>query len=129
MKIAPELIALAREHHQSLVLASRAIRLAKSGDELAIKDLCLTIHQTFKDNFSEHFSTEEETVFKPMMLEDEQFTDMCECLMAEHIALFQLADDLLREPDNLLAFGELLKKHTRMEDRQLFPHFSILRRL
>ncbi|SFV55100.1 hypothetical protein MNB_SUP05-5-337 [hydrothermal vent metagenome] len=45
-------------------------------------------------------------------------------LVKEHQILLQLAKDINKNNDLLEEFGILLKTHTRLEDRELFPQLT-----
>jgi hypothetical protein len=65
--------------------------------KIADKHLCVRISKTFKSIFSEYFETEELIFFAP-----------------------------LKNKSDLLTFGNLLKSHSRLEYRQLFPKVDLL---
>lgn len=126
MKILPELIPLVKEHHQSLSLANRAIKTAQANVEEDVAALCMEIQETFEASFKAHFLTEEETVFIPLIQQNESLSLLCTQLIEEHKVLQDIAINLTDYPDSLLEFGKLLKSHTRLEDRELFSHVSDL---
>lgn len=126
MKIAPELLALAREHYRSLVLANKAINTANKGNNNDILALCLLIVNNFEQDYHNHFAVEEQAVFAPISKINPTINDICIKLIQEHTQLLQLAKSLKTKPENLAQFGELLKSHTRTEDRELFPHINLL---
>lgn len=126
MKIETELLVLTREHHSSLVLANKAINVARSKDEAKITSLSVQISQSFEASFAPHFKTEEAFIFKPLIASDADCQDTCLHLIQEHQALNRLAADLADHPEELLSFGELLKQHTRTEDRTLFSNIKYL---
>ncbi len=126
MKIADEFLILTKEHHVSLSLANKCVNTAKSNNASNIKDLCLQISKTFKSTFSEHFETEELTIFMPLKHKLDSLLKLCNQLIDEYQQLYQLAQDLPNHPEYLLTFGRLLKSHSRLEDRQLFPKIDLL---
>ncbi len=126
MKIANELLTLAREHHFSLSLGNKCVNTAKSGDTKAIKDLCQKISKTFRNDFSAHFETEELTIFAFLKDKSIELSVLCKQLTDEHQQLYQLAEHLDSHTEQLLTFGSLLKSHTRLEDRALFPKINLL---
>lgn len=126
MKIATELLTLTREHHTSLSLANKCVNTVKSSDNKAIQALCLSISKSFKPDFFEHFETEETTIFKPLMNKTSSLSILCKQLISEHQQLYQMADNLPENPASLLEFGQLLKSHTRMEDKEVFPNINLL---
>nr|WP_201342291.1 hemerythrin domain-containing protein [Abyssogena phaseoliformis symbiont] len=109
-----------------LSLANKCVNTAKSNNASNVKDLCLQISKTFKSTFSENFETEELTIFMPLKHKSGSLFKLCNQLIDEHQQLYQLAQDLPNHPECLLAFGNLLKSHSRLEDRQLFPKIDLL---
>ncbi|MBT3195505.1 MAG: hemerythrin domain-containing protein [Candidatus Ruthia sp.] len=126
MKIAEELLILAREHHLSLSLGNKAVNTAKSKNIANIKVLCLEIAQTFGSSFQAHFETEEVTIFAPLKQKSATLNILCEQLTKEHQQLYQMAIALKDKHELLAEFGTLLKAHTRAEDRDLFPNINLL---
>lgn len=126
MIIADELLILAREHHVSLSLGNQCVNTANAGKAEDIKALCLKISQTFSASFQAHFETEEMTIFTPLKDKSATLKAMCEQLTKEHQQLYKLAQALKDKPELLAEFGDLLKAHTRIEDRELFPNINLL---
>ncbi len=114
MKVAGELLILAREHHTALSLADKCINAAKSTDKTEIESLCLEISQNFKMDYSEHFDTEETTIFAFLRL------------TLEHQRLYKMAGELETDSGLLEEFGQLLKSHSRKEDTEIFPKIELL---
>lgn len=126
MKPSVELLTLVKEHQLSLVLANKAINTAKSADKLAIQKLCNYIAAHFEQSFMVHFQTEERTIFTPLMHADSALIAVCKKLKNEHCELLSLAKILPKQPELLTGFGQMLQSHTRVEDRELFPHVAQL---
>ncbi len=122
MKIIPEIIGLAREHHQSLLLANKCINAEKSKQAEEIAGLCQQITETFSRDFLRHFDVEEQFVFN--LLNDTPLYSKVSQLKKEHKILLNLAKELQQKPSLLSEFGLLLKNHTRMEDREVFPFLT-----
>ncbi|MBT3276564.1 hemerythrin domain-containing protein [Candidatus Thioglobus sp.] len=126
MKIASELLILTREHHTALSLGNKCVNSAKRNDQQEISELCLKISENFKMDFHEHFDTEESTIFVFLSDKSTELTQLCEQLTQEHQELYDLAENLPKNPQTLEKFGKLLKSHARTEDRQLFPNIELL---
>ena len=126
MKIAGELLILTREHHSALSLANKCVNAVKAKDEVEIQTLCEKISQNFKMDFSEHFETEESTIFAFLSEKSADLARLCDDLTLEHQQLYKMAGELLDQPDSLEKFGKLLKTHARLENRQLFPNIDLL---
>ncbi|NOY16352.1 MAG: hemerythrin domain-containing protein [Gammaproteobacteria bacterium] len=128
MKIEKELLILAREHHVSLVLANRVINTVASKNQAEISALCLNINKYFAESFKDHFETEETLILYPLMSIDKNSEDICKRLIKEHNDLIYLSSSLADKPELLLEFGQLLRQHTRAEDREIFPNITALSR-
>jgi hemerythrin-like domain-containing protein len=126
MKIAGELLILTREHHSALSLANKCVNAVKAKDEVEIQTLCEKISQNFKMDFSEHFETEESTIFAFLSEKSADLARLCDDLTLEHQQLYKMAGELLDQPDSLEKFGKLLKTHARLENRELFPNIDLL---
>lgn len=129
MKRHDSLLLVAREHHDSLVMARRLMTgkgSAGSGwpeDPVARARLMADF---YADNLKRHFAAENRLVF-PAALEcgSVEAAGMVQQLMQEHeqmtTLIGQLASAAAVEPAALAELGTLLNTHVRMEDRQLFP--------
>jgi len=122
MKRIEQLQLLSKEHHQSLTLGQKAIKISQQGDQDAIAELCLKIVSEYSTVWKIHFKIEEDSIFTPYANRSPDIEQMCQQLSHEH----QLLDDYyqqmkLGDYGVLEAFGSLLKQHTRTEERQLFP--------
>ncbi|WP_428087074.1 hemerythrin domain-containing protein [Candidatus Thioglobus sp.] len=126
MKIAEELLALTRQHHTSLSLGNKCVNTAKTNDIEKINELCLTVSKNFKIDFTEHFETEERTIFSFLSVKSADLAQLCAQLTLEHQQLYKMAENLPNKPQTLAEFGTLLKTHTRTEDRQLFVNINLL---
>ena len=127
MKRIKQLQPLSMEHHLSLSLAARAIRTAQSGDADAIHHLCSEIIEDYAKTWRPHFDHEEQLIFQPFAKRSERVQKLCAQLTEEHRQFDHMVEQMKAgEEDILLAFGELLKSHTRLEERELFPLISDL---
>jgi len=122
MKRIKQLQPLSMEHHLSLSLAARAIKTASTGDPAAIQTLCENIIEDYGKIWSKHFDNEEQFIFIPYAQRSAEIQRLCQQLTQEH----RRFDDYIEKMQSgnyhvLLEFGELLKSHTRLEERELFP--------
>lgn len=123
MKRYEQLLKLSREHHSSLSMAQKITRTVNDGDT---EDLTTAI-QTVKDYFSaelkQHFQHEEDTIFSLILNEYQDHANIVQSLREEHNIIRALVANLA--PSNAVAeltrFADLLKSHTRTEERELFP--------
>ena len=133
MKRIEQLQPLSREHHQSLLLAQKAIQVSNSGDMDLISELCQKIVNEYPDVWMVHFQIEEDSIFQlfdvhsndtgsKLRQNEEQVTNLCEQLKQEHLTMNAYYEQMKSGDYTVLEqFGELLKLHTRTEERQLFP--------
>ena len=122
MKRKEQLIRLSKDHHQSLVLAKKCINTHASNDADLIALLCQSIVESFDAVWEKHFAIEEEGVFKQAAAYSDQLNALCQQLIDEHQQLRSLKENMARGDYSCLGeFGEILKRHTRVEERELFP--------
>ena len=127
MKRIKQLQPLSMEHHLSLSLAAKSIRVANSADEVAIKRLCEDIIGDYQTLWRKHFDNEERYIFTPYFQRSDSVKQLCEQLTLEH-QQFDRYIEQMKTGDYavLLEFGNLLKTHTRLEERKLFPEITEL---
>ena len=132
MKRIEQLQNLSREHHQSLILAQKAIKTAETKNPEAISELCKEIVDDYPAVWKIHFKIEEESIFqlftdskKRNTGEVKQYAEissLCHLLEQEHQTMNGHYEQMKEGDYSLLGeFGALLKKHTRTEERELFP--------
>ena len=133
MKRIEQLQPLSREHHQSLLLAQKAIQVSKAGNTDLISELCQKIVNEYPDVWMVHFQIEEDSIFQlfdvhsndtgnKLRQNEEEVTNLCEQLKQEHLTMNAYYEQMKSGDYTVLEqFGELLKQHTRTEERQLFP--------
>jgi len=124
------------EHHLSLVLANKAIKTAKSEDKEKIKKLCQEISNEFDNRWEAHFIKEEFSIFS--VFEEKYYprlitnspddATLTEKLREQHNQMRTMSAAMRNESngDQLAEFGILLRDHTRLEERRLFPLVSAL---
>jgi len=122
MKRIAQLQPLSKEHHLSLTLGQKAIHVSQKGDPEAIRMLCDKIIADYPSLWRVHFDIEEDSIFTPLEEKSSKLFNLCQQLRNEH----KILDDYYQKMKSgdtsvLLAFGTLLKQHTRIEERQLFP--------
>jgi len=119
MKRAAELRALSEDHHHGLVLATKA-KLAATGEgAVSADDLWKEVVRTFESELEPHFRIEESLIVPA--LEAAGASEPVRRLLEEHAALRDLTSPKNpRTPAALRRFGELLARHIRFEERELF---------
>ncbi len=124
MKRQEQLINLSREHHQSLRLAKKCIDTANSGAAGPCKALCEEIVSIFDQEWDRHFRNEEATIFSITADLSGTIHDLGEQLLKEHERMREMAQVMRQGKTDcsiLQDFGVLLRDHTRLEERELFP--------
>ena len=118
MKRVPELQALSEDHHSGLVLARKAKR-AGGEDGISISKVWADVEARFKSELEPHFQIEES--FIASNLEAQGESQLVKRFYEEHEALRQFfTPGSGRTSVDLQSFGELLEKHIRFEERELF---------
>ena len=115
MKRSTALQPLSNEHHAALVLALRARRASASADAAA--DFWPSLVQRFAAELEPHFKVEEELLLPA--LERAGQAALAARTRAEHGELRQCISGE-SSPATLRRFGELLERHVRFEERELF---------
>ena len=133
MKRIEQLQPLSKEHHLSLVLAQKAIKVSAGGKEDAIAKLCQEIVNEYPDVWQVHFQIEEESIFQfinkrykssnnDTQQKEMDAVQLCQQLQQEHLTMNGYYQQMKSGDYTILGeFGELLKQHTRTEERLLFP--------
>jgi hemerythrin-like domain-containing protein len=111
-----ELAPLSRDHQVALEHALK-LRRAAEDDVVAVVAAFLAFLTT---EGREHFA-QEETLLVPAVPDD--YADLAGRIRAEHEEILRRAETLGRRPDVASAreLGELLSRHVRFEERELFP--------
>ncbi|MCK5813365.1 MAG: hemerythrin domain-containing protein [Cocleimonas sp.] len=126
---------LSMEHHLSLVLANKAIKTAKNGNEIEINALCQQIADEFDSRWKAHFIKEELSIFvlceekyrSSLATESPDDANLTDLLREQHNQMWTMSAEMYDgRTDQLAEFGRLLRDHTRLEERRLFPLVSDL---
>ncbi|HEV8715884.1 MAG TPA: hemerythrin domain-containing protein [Candidatus Binatia bacterium] len=129
----PSLIPLSHDHHHGLVLAFRLReglprnwQPADNPQEQATDTV-----RFFHNNLVAHFRVEEEVLFPAIRARVPHAATMLDALTAEHSEMRAQVENLAHAlPDEvtlqtrLKAFGDLLERHIRREERELFPLYE-----
>jgi hemerythrin-like domain-containing protein len=113
---------LSDDHHRALVVARR-IGLAAKMDPAALTKTWDDLRQRFARELEPHFRVEEEWLFP--QLESKGEHTLVGRARADHSRLREL---VCSEPDAVVAaqFAQLLHRHVRFEERELFPRAESL---
>lgn len=128
MKRAEQLQKLSREHHGSLVMAKNIAKVAEEGGDEELLEAIETIKSYYSDELEEHFQHEERTIFALIFKQHREHIVLATTLLKEHGFIRLLIPKLALETarKDLAEFAEVLKKHTRMEENELFPLIETL---
>jgi hemerythrin-like domain-containing protein len=121
------LIPLSRDHHGGLVQASRLRRAATDGDKARLKAARAFV-EFFRTEERGHLRDEEEELFPLLLRHVQSQPALLRQARVQHMQLEGYARNLeiavaagSVDRETLTAAGELLDKHIRLEERQLFP--------
>ena len=126
MKRSPELTPLSHDHHQALFVAMQLKRVTPDDSPFAVQAFLDFTEETGEP----HFRIEEEILLPAWLAtvgaggQGEQAVAMAARVSAEHLEIRARARMLRAErvgADDLRALGELLDRHVRFEERELFP--------
>jgi len=118
MKRHKSLALLSSDHHHGLNIA-KMLSTREGINSIGTEDACKKLADFFNNELVNHFS-EEETFLVPPLKDNELIKRMCE----EHNKLrgiFASLGSVDNLKNTLLTFGNLLEKHIRFEERELFP--------
>ncbi|MCK5725790.1 MAG: hemerythrin domain-containing protein [Thiotrichaceae bacterium] len=123
MQRVEQLKSLSREHHVSLVMSSRIMKLVKEGSSEEITAKVIEVQQYYNDELELHFQHEEQTLFSTIFKNYPELRTLSTQLLKEHGEIRVLCQSMTAESaiNDLTRFAELLKSHTRIEERELFP--------
>ena len=128
MKRIEQLQKLSREHHGSLVMAKKLIEVAEQGDKEALVKAIDTLKTYNEDELEVHFQHEERTIFSVIFNHYPEHIELATTLLKEHGLMRRMIPMITPETakKDLADFGLILKNHTRVEERELFPIIETL---
>jgi hemerythrin-like domain-containing protein len=119
MKRSPELTPLSHDHHQTLFAA---LKLKRWDDQAAASQDFLDF---WRVQCAEHFRIEEDILLPGWLAGDDRAdVQLATRVLKEHLEVRTLVRKLEGEAtaaDDLKQLGELLERHVRFEERELFP--------
>ncbi|MEE9326972.1 MAG: hemerythrin domain-containing protein [Cocleimonas sp.] len=123
MKRIEQLQNLSREHHVSLVMAKNIAEIASQGSDEELINAIDTVKKYYDDELEVHFQHEERTIFSIIFSDYKEHIGIATTLLKEHGAIRALIPNLRLETarKDLAVFALILKNHTRVEERELFP--------
>lgn len=127
----PSLIPLSHDHHHGLALALRCRKQAlgqiKPVGVQGLEEMAKEVRNFFSENLERHFQAEEEVLFPIIRSCVPEGRQMLEDLIEEHK---QIREQIVRLEEKaglskmLFDLGDLLERHIRREERELFPLFE-----
>ena len=114
---------LTQEHNEALIFADEIIAIAENGDESALLEGIAAIKKYYNAELEVHFQHEERTIFAPIFREYRDHIQMATVLLKEHgfMRLLIQRIDLDSATKELYDFATVLKNHTLVEEKELFP--------
>ncbi len=127
----PSLIALSHDHHHGLALALRCRKQAlgrlKPMGTAGLKERAAEFASFFDQSLARHFKAEEEILFPFMRASIPESSALIDDLLADHArlrAVLSLLAGGAGLSKHLFDAGDLLERHIRREERELFPLFE-----
>lgn len=119
MKRVSELRELSVDHHHGLVLARKAKQASKSEDEILVSDVWEEVEKMFISNLEPHFQIEETLIVPNLKLKGGE--NLFSRFYDDHERLRKFIKPGIKKTAKALqSFGEILEKHIRFEERELF---------
>ncbi|MGE5817405.1 MAG: hemerythrin domain-containing protein [Deltaproteobacteria bacterium] len=124
------LVPLSHDHHHGLALALRCRRQAlgqlKPVGVKGLRERAQEFREFFAGNLVNHFRAEEEVLFPEISARIPESRDLIDLLVREHEQMRSAIRNLQEEGLAKLVFdlGDLLERHIRKEERELFPLFE-----
>ncbi len=121
IKRSEHIMKLSREHHFSLLFCWKISRGLKKN--IAPGRIITYVQHFWQHHMQLHFIEEETILFAPV------HDNLVVKAVEEHITLHQLVEGLHQYPNDnasaqLSRLTDLLEKHIRFEERELFPHLE-----
>jgi len=127
----PVLVRLSHDHHHALALALRCRKQAlgqlKPMGPAGLKERAEEFQLFFEQSLDRHFRAEEEILFPSMRGAIAESAAMIDELLGDHARLRAFLPRLAEDAGLaklLFDAGDLLERHIRREERELFPLFE-----
>jgi len=127
----PSLIPLSHDHHHGLALALRCRKQAlgqlKPLGAAGLRERAAEFIGFYRSNLAAHFRAEEQALFPAMRAALPEVGSLLDELLRDHAALRQGAEQLeagIGLAKLVFDLGDLLERHIRKEERELFPLFE-----
>ncbi|HEX9264187.1 MAG TPA: hemerythrin domain-containing protein [Candidatus Binatia bacterium] len=127
----PSLIPLSQDHHHGLALALRCRKQAlgqiKPMGAAGLRERAKEFLDFYTSNLEAHFRAEEEVLFPALHSAIPATGSVIEELIREHVEIRQIMPRLAAGSGLaklIFDLGDLLERHIRREERELFPLFE-----
>jgi iron-sulfur cluster repair protein YtfE (RIC family) len=127
----PSLQLLSHDHHHGLAIALRCRKQAlgqiKPMGAPGLRERAEEVLAFYESNLIAHFRAEEEILFPLLRLVAMESAPMIDDLVREHVQIRQAMVQLKAGAalaKLIFDFGDLLERHIRREERELFPLFE-----
>lgn len=127
----PALVSLSHDHHHGLALALRCRKQAlgqlKPLGAAGLRERANECVEFYANNLVSHFRAEEEVLFLALRAAAPQSASVIDDLVSQHreiarlISRIQAGDGMGK---SIFDLGDLLERHIRKEERELFPIFE-----
>ena len=124
----PSLVPLSHDHHHGLALALRCRKQALGQlKPIGVAGLAERAREIYKNNLARHVEAEEKLLFPAMRRAAPATAALVDALTQDHHHIRQLLPKLESKVDlakSLFDLGDLLERHIRKEERELFRLFE-----
>lgn len=123
MKICAQLQKLSQDHLDALVFAEEIAKTAEEGSDVELTEGIERVRKYYDRELEEHLQHEEQTIFAPLVQQHPAHIELCITLGKEHGFIRTVIEELTLETakKNLADFALVLRNHSLMEERELFP--------
>ncbi len=123
MKKCEQLSKLSEEHQDCILLADKIARIAKKDNDKELLKGIDIIKQYNYEELETHLQHEEQTIFAPLIQQHREHAELCIALGREHGVLRTIVEEISMDSakKDLADFAQLLKAHSIMEEKELFP--------
>jgi len=123
MKRCEQLLKLSKEHYDSILMADKLARIAESGNKSELAEGVDLIKKYNETELETHLQHEERTIFATLIQEHQEHTELCITLGKEHGFMRTIVEKITLETakEDIADFARVLKKHSLMEEHELFP--------
>ncbi|WP_277678626.1 hemerythrin domain-containing protein [Gracilibacillus dipsosauri] len=117
---------LSHHHHHALLMAVEMKKAGTKDNKKKYKELIRELIEFWEGDEEDHFRDEEETLYPLYLVHAENAnTELVKEVLYQHAQIRGLVHSLRENQqtsyDKMQQLGNLLEKHVRLEERELFP--------